>query len=186
MSIKNTLTKAAEKITGRKCTRCLHNCGGRCCHPDGRMFMKCWQSITRPGFEKRPPRFLKYEDVTDPVQLKAAAQQRLKEIAQEAPKAKPPVCIDRDKEEYFRCECLCPECGTFLVAYTYGRAWTDNGVKEEYRPASCSNCGQEIDWSGVPYPAETLTPEEQYQLEKIKGVLQEAEDSARESGLLEG
>ena len=95
MSIKRTLTKAAEKITGRKCTRCLHNRGGRCCHPNGRMFMKCWQSITRPGFEKRPPRFLKT---------------------------------------------------------------TTND----------------------------LTPEEQHQLEKIKDVLQEAEDSARESGLLEG
>lgn len=94
MSIKSTLTKAAEKITGRKCTRCKHNHAGRCCHPDGRMFMKCWQSITRPGFEKRPPRFLK---------------------------------------------------------------------------TTTSN----------------LTPEEQHQLEKIKGVLQEAGNIADESGLLE-
>lgn len=62
MSIKSTLTRAAEKITGRKCTRCRHNCKGRCCHPNGRVFMKCWQSITRPGFEKRPPRYLKKED----------------------------------------------------------------------------------------------------------------------------
>lgn len=51
MNIKNTLVKIAEKITGRKCCRCAHNRGGRCCHPDGNTFMRCWQSITRPGFE---------------------------------------------------------------------------------------------------------------------------------------
>lgn len=93
MSIKTYLVNKAEKLTGRKCSRCRHNCGGRCGHPDGRMFMKCWQSITRPGFEKRPPRYLK----------------------------------------------------------------TTND----------------------------LTQEEKYQLQKIKGVLQEAENNARESGLLE-
>jgi len=54
MSIKNTMTRLAEKITGRPCTRCRHNCAGRCRHPNGRMFMKCWQSITRPGYEPRP------------------------------------------------------------------------------------------------------------------------------------
>jgi hypothetical protein len=50
MSIKNNLVKIAEKITGRKCSRCAHNRGGRCCHPNGKTFMRCWQSITRPGF----------------------------------------------------------------------------------------------------------------------------------------
>ena len=81
MSIKSTLTKAAEKITGRKCNRCRHNCKGRCAHPDGRMFMRCWQSITRPGFEKRPPRYLKTEDPLTTAQqyemakIKAALQQ---------------------------------------------------------------------------------------------------------------
>lgn len=93
MSIKSTLTRTAEKITGRKCIRCKYSKRGRCCHPDGRMFYKCWQSLTRPGFEKRPPRYLK---------------------------ATP-----------------------------------------------------------------TLTAEEEHQLQKIKGVLQDAEDNARESGLLE-
>lgn len=53
MSIKTYLVNQAEKVTGRKCSRCRHNCGGRCCHPNGRTFMKCWQSITRPGFEVR-------------------------------------------------------------------------------------------------------------------------------------
>ena len=51
MFIKSYLSQLVEKITGRKCTRCRHNCAGRCCHPDGRMFMRCWDSITRPGFE---------------------------------------------------------------------------------------------------------------------------------------
>ena len=120
MSIKSTLTKAAEKITGRKCTRCLHNCGGRCGHPDGRMFMKCWQSITRPGFEKRPPRFLKIGDVTDTAQLVEKAKQYL-------------AAIDQPTHT---CE---------LKA---------------------------VDLQHI----EPLTPEEQYQLEKIKVVLQEAED----------
>lgn len=59
MSIKTYLVNLAAKITGRKCCRCRHNCGGRCCHPDGHMFMKCFHGITSPGFEKRPPRYLK-------------------------------------------------------------------------------------------------------------------------------
>lgn len=53
MSIKNNLVKIAEKITGRKCCRCHYNVDGRCCHPDGNTFMRCWQSITRPGYAKR-------------------------------------------------------------------------------------------------------------------------------------
>ncbi len=51
MSIKYFLRKLWAKLTGRKCSRCRHNCGGRCAHPDGTMFMRCWHSITRPGFE---------------------------------------------------------------------------------------------------------------------------------------
>lgn len=53
MSIKTTLARHMEKITGRKCCRCHYNVDGRCCHPDGNMFMRCWQSITRPGFTER-------------------------------------------------------------------------------------------------------------------------------------
>lgn len=93
MSIKPYLVKLAEKVTGRKCSRCVHNCGGHCCHPNGHMFMRCFHAITHPGFEQRPPRYLD--------------------------------------------------------------------------------------------PAETLTTEEYHQLQKIKDVLQEAEDNARQSGLLE-
>ncbi len=51
MGIKILLRNVAEKLTGRKCCRCKYNRAGRCCHPDGRMFMKCWHSVTRPGFE---------------------------------------------------------------------------------------------------------------------------------------
>ena len=51
MGIKILLRNVAEKLTGRKCSRCKHNRAGHCCHPDGRMFMKCWHSVTRPGFE---------------------------------------------------------------------------------------------------------------------------------------
>jgi hypothetical protein len=54
MSIKRFLTRLVEKITGKKCTRCLHNCGGRCAHPSDGMFMRCWHGITRPGYEPRP------------------------------------------------------------------------------------------------------------------------------------
>lgn len=76
MSIKTYLVNQAEKVTGRKCSRCRHNCGGRCCHPNGRMFMKCWQSITRPGFDKRPPRYLK----ADSAELTAEEQHQLHKI----------------------------------------------------------------------------------------------------------
>lgn len=51
MGIKILLRIVAEKLTGRKCSRCKNNRAGHCCHPDGRMFMKCWHSITRPGYE---------------------------------------------------------------------------------------------------------------------------------------
>ena len=51
MGIMSFVVRLAEKITGRKCSRCDHNRGGRCCHPNGETFCRCWQSITRPGFE---------------------------------------------------------------------------------------------------------------------------------------
>lgn len=54
MSIKRFLTRLVEKITGRKCCRCLHNRGGRCAHPSDGMYMRCWHGITRPGYEERP------------------------------------------------------------------------------------------------------------------------------------
>ena len=52
-AIKYFLALLAEKITGRKCSKCMHNVKGSCCHPDGRMFMRCWSSIRRPGFSER-------------------------------------------------------------------------------------------------------------------------------------
>lgn len=53
MSIKQFLRNWYAKRTGRKCASCAHSCGGRCCHPDGNMFMRCFNSITRPGYEDR-------------------------------------------------------------------------------------------------------------------------------------
>lgn len=53
MFIKNLLTRLVEKITGHKCSRCRYNCAGRCVHPSDSMFMRCWHSITRPGFTGR-------------------------------------------------------------------------------------------------------------------------------------
>lgn len=49
MLIKRMLTKAAEKLTGRKCGNCKFNRGGHCAHPQEAMFLKCWNSITKPG-----------------------------------------------------------------------------------------------------------------------------------------
>lgn len=113
--IKRLLRGLVEKLTGRKCSRCCHNCGGRCCHPNGKMFMRCWHSITLPGFEKRPPRYLKIED----------------EMAK-------------------------------------------HGGARNYEAAKAATATR---------PAQ-LTPEQEQQLEKIKATLQDAEDMARESGLL--
>lgn len=56
MSIKRTLARLVEKATGRKCCRCRYNIGGACTHPDDGMFMRCWNGITRPGFEARQPK----------------------------------------------------------------------------------------------------------------------------------
>jgi hypothetical protein len=117
MSIKNLLGRKLAKITGRECRRCAHNCGGKCTR-SRREYMKCWHSITRPGFKERPGKYLKTED--------------------------------KRREEL-----LAP-----------GRAAAE-GIK----------AGMEV----KPAP---LTPEQQYQLEKIKATLQQAEDAARESGLL--
>lgn len=107
MGIKIILQIVAEKLTGRKCSHCKYNRAGRCCHPDGRMFMKCWHSVTRPGYE--------YSE-------------------------------------------------SVFYHNTAGQAATD-GLQ-----------------AGL---AANLTEEEHYQLQKIKASLQEAEDIARKSGLLE-
>ncbi len=62
-----------------------------------------------------------------------------------------PIETDHDHEEYFSHRYRCPKCRTFLATYSYGRAWTGNGLRQEYR-TDCKNCGQEIDWSDVPFP----------------------------------
>lgn len=49
MFIKRVLTKAVAKITGRKCSNCKFNRGGHCAHPKEAMFLKCFNSITKPG-----------------------------------------------------------------------------------------------------------------------------------------
>jgi hypothetical protein len=53
MSIKRFLTRIVENKTGRKCSRCRHNRAGHCTHPSDGMYMKCWHSITRPGYAGR-------------------------------------------------------------------------------------------------------------------------------------
>ena len=65
------------------------------------------------------------------------------------PKLVKPICIDRDKETYFRAEFYCPVCDNFLSSYTYGREWTDNGIPDDKR-VDCHKCGQMIDWVDVP------------------------------------
>lgn len=49
MLIKRTLANIMAKITGRKCSNCKFNRGGRCKHPVEGMYLKCWHSITKPG-----------------------------------------------------------------------------------------------------------------------------------------
>ena len=54
---------------------------------------------------------------------------------------------------YKKLRFVCPICGNRLAVYTYGTSWAENGLSEEER-IDCHNCGQEIDWSGVPLPGE--------------------------------
>lgn len=64
-----------------------------------------------------------------------------------------PERIDRPIEtSHFRAEFKCPKCGRHLAHYSYGRAWTDNGLREEYRVGACPKCGLVLDWSEVSYP----------------------------------
>lgn len=90
----------------------------------------------------------KIEKVRPPVSdlNQQLAERRAKQFA---PKLAKPNRVDRDKENYFRAEFYCPVCGTRLTSYTYGRAWTDNGLWDDKR-VDCHHCGQMIDWTGVP------------------------------------
>lgn len=53
MSIKHHFVRLAEKIHGRKCSRCQYNRGGTCAHPKEDAFSRCWQSLDKPGFLQR-------------------------------------------------------------------------------------------------------------------------------------
>lgn len=123
MIIKELLRKAAEKLTGRKCCRCRYNVAGRCCHPDGKMFMRCWHSVTRPGFTG------KYEDKPLPEHIA--------------------INIELSKR-----------------------------IKEGFEAGVQAACEKNRKNDNL------LTQEEEYQLQRIREVLQQAEDDARESGLL--
>ena len=61
--IKKLLREQYEKLTGRKCSRCIFNRGGRC-NLNRDEYMKCFHSITLPNFQKRPPRYLRTETTT--------------------------------------------------------------------------------------------------------------------------
>lgn len=115
--IKVCLVRLVAIFTGRKCNRCEYSRRGHCIHPDGQMYGRCFNSFTRPGYEKYSPRYL-------------------------------------DTKEKRREQLLAT-----------GRA-AGEGFVEGMKAAQ-------------------LTPEQQHQLEKIKATLQQAEDTARESGLLE-
>lgn len=80
MIIKAYLVNLAARITGRKCSKCTHNCSGRCCHPSGHMFAKCWQSVTRPGFEKQKP----METTNNLTSAEQEQLNKIKEALQEA------------------------------------------------------------------------------------------------------
>ena len=57
MYIKIFLGAIVEKLAGRQCSRCRHNCKGRC-RRSHKAYMKCWHSITKPGFERRRAKYL--------------------------------------------------------------------------------------------------------------------------------
>lgn len=68
MRIKEFLTRLVEKWTGRKCSRCRYNCAGHCTHPSDGMYMKCWHSLTRPGYTGRYERPAHWEKDAEPAQ----------------------------------------------------------------------------------------------------------------------
>lgn len=84
MSIKHYLVKLAEKRTGRSCSRCAHNRGGKCAHPSDSMFTKCWQSIKKPGFEKRQEPAAQEQAPAELTQEEQYQLQKIKEVLQEA------------------------------------------------------------------------------------------------------
>lgn len=79
--IKPYLVKLAEKITGRKCSRCGHNWRGRCAHGVPGTFERCWQSITRPGFYPRQER---KHGIVNLTYEERRQRQKIQDILQEA------------------------------------------------------------------------------------------------------
>ena len=53
MSIKHHFVRLAEKIHGRKCSRCQYDRSGTCTHPREDAFPRCWQSLDRPYYLQR-------------------------------------------------------------------------------------------------------------------------------------
>lgn len=85
---------------------------------------------------------------TDPGQaVKACARDGFKNAPAQ------PERIERDKEFYFRVDFRCPVCRNHLASYTFGRSYTDEGLSNDKR-VDCIVCGQNIDWSGIPFPDE--------------------------------
>lgn len=86
MFIKDLLRKVWEKLTGRKCSRCKYNRGGRCCHPNGAMFMRCWHSVTLPGFAGKYEKVeaAPADQVADLTQEEKYQLQRIREVLQQA------------------------------------------------------------------------------------------------------
>ena len=56
----------------------------------------------------------------------------------------------RDHGECFTKTFACPSCGKRLCSYTFGQAWTDNGLQlsQMHELRLCPNCSQAIDWAG--------------------------------------
>lgn len=82
MYIKIFLGKIVEKLTGRRCANCRYNCKGHCTRSK-KGYMKCWHSITKPGFDKRRPRYLSPESAALTAQERHELQ-KIKATLQEA------------------------------------------------------------------------------------------------------
>lgn len=56
----------------------------------------------------------------------------------------------RDHGEIFTKTFACPSCGKRLCSYTFGQAWTDNGLQlsQMHELRLCPNCKQAIDLAG--------------------------------------
>lgn len=76
--------------------------------------------------------------------------------------AKKPVADMACGVGYYQRRYNCPTCGKRIATYTYGKEWTENGLSQDER-VDCYNCGQAIDWEGVPLPGEHITGDHEEQ-----------------------